>query len=117
MIKRVIFGIFIGNVLGLICILGATLRAYDSLEFWYLLSFWFNRFLMGFVISLMPMELILPKKLIRGFVVGLLVSFAFYSATNFVDLTGFIVGGFYGLIIELALHYLFIKRKNVQKDQ
>jgi len=31
-----------------------------------------------------------------------LISFAFYSATEFLDLTGFLVGAVYGIIIEFV---------------
>jgi hypothetical protein len=38
-------------------------------------------------------------------VLGALVSFAFYSATEFLDLMGFMAGLVYGCIIEAALFY------------
>jgi hypothetical protein len=44
-------------------------------------------------------------------VVGLFVSFAFYSATEFYDLLGFLVGAIYGLIIEFVLYKLENKKE------
>lgn len=114
--KRLILGLVLGSVLGVICILGANLRSPEPLENWYMFAFWFNRFLMGFVFSLLPSNISLTKKIIRGVLVGLLVSFAFYSATNFYDLPGFIVGGLYGVIIELVFHFVFMSKENVQEN-
>jgi hypothetical protein len=57
---------------------------------------------MGFVIGLLGTELPLSKRLVRGAVIGLLISFTFYSATEFYDLLGFLVGAAYGLIIEFV---------------
>jgi hypothetical protein len=38
----------------------------------------------------------------RGALLGLLVSFAFYSSTGFEDVIGFIAGIVYGIIIEFV---------------
>ena len=113
MIKKIIMGLILGSILGVICILGVNLRSSESLDGWYLFAFWFNRFLMGFVFALLPVNISLLKKIIRGILVGILVSFAFYSATNYNDFMGFIVGGLYGVIIELVFHYTSIGKKNV----
>lgn len=100
--KRVLVGLITGALLGIVCIVGASLRSSGELSTTFLFAFWYNRVLMGLVISLfvvIPMK----KALIRGFIVGLLVSFAFYSATGFQDLIGFLVGSVYGVIIEYVL--------------
>jgi predicted benzoate:H+ symporter BenE len=81
----------------------------ERLSFSYLLSFWFNRVLIGLFIGLLPASLSLPKSLIIGLLAGIFISFAFYSATEFLDLTGFLVGGIYGIIIEYVTY--IIKRK------
>jgi len=112
-IKKIALGLILGSVLGVICIVGANLRTAETLDSWYLFAFWFNRFLMGFVFAMLPTNISLLKKIFRGILVGLLVSFAFYSATNFNDLMGFIVGGLYGVIIEVVFHYTSIGKKNV----
>ena len=111
MVKRIIYGLIMGSILGLICIFGAQIRASENLDTWYLFAFWFNRFLMGFVFALLPLNIALKTKIIRGMIIGVLISFAFYSATNYQDFLGFIVGGLYGLILESCFHYLYKSSK------
>ncbi|MFH0766937.1 MAG: hypothetical protein ABII85_04370 [Bacillota bacterium] len=98
--KRILISLITGALLGIICIIGAQLRTQEHLENLYLFSFWFNRLLMGLVIGLANKCFTLPKALSRGVLIGAFVSFAFYSATGFADITGFIVGILYGAIIE-----------------
>ncbi len=107
--KRMIVALLAGALLGVVCILGASLRYQGSLEVSYLFAFWFNRLLMGFVIGVIDWPISLSKRLARGAIVGLFVSFAFYSATDFMDLTGFLVGAVYGVIIEYVT-FRFAKR-------
>ncbi len=89
-----------GAILGIFCIIGAEVRYSGSLETSYLFSFWFNRLIMGMFIGLIVWKISLPKRLLRGLIVGLFISFAFYSSTDFFDTTGFLAGGVYGIIIE-----------------
>jgi len=42
----------------------------------------------------------MPKLLARGAVLGLIISFAFYSSTGFADVVSFLAGIVYGVIIE-----------------
>ena len=98
--KRMKVCIVTGAILGVVCILGAWVRSGFEQEAVYLLAFWYNRLLMGVVIGLAVEELELPRLIFRGAVLGLLVSLAFYSATNFHDPVGFLAGIFYGIIIE-----------------
>ena len=66
----------------------------------YLFSFWFNRLLLGIVIGLiMPLKDV-RLALLRGVILGLIISFGFYSATDYNDLLGFLVGAVYGAVIE-----------------
>lgn len=102
MSKRLLISLIGGAVLGVVCILGAQLRFNGSLSTIYLFSFWFNRVLIGLVIGVISTKTSLSKRLIRGAILGLIVSFAFYSSTNFLDLPGFLVGALYGIIIEYA---------------
>ncbi len=104
MSKRLKVTLVAGAILGVFCIIGASLRYPESIENWYLFAFWFNRLLMGLVIGLLSFNKSIKYILIRGFIVGLIVSFAFYSATNYLDLPGFLVGGVYGMIIEFAAY-------------
>lgn len=100
--KRLLVGAITGVILGVVCIVGANLRYNGTLANDYLFAFWFNRVLMGLFIGLL-VPLKNPFHLIaRGLVVGLFISFAFYSATSFLDTTGFLVGAVYGIIIEFV---------------
>ena len=107
--KRLIATFITGSILGVFCIIGAQLRSNGALEIDYLFSFWFNRLVMGLFIGLITWKISLPKRLIRGLIVGLFISFAFYSATSFSDTTGFLAGGVYGIIIEYV-GYRFEKK-------
>ena len=98
--KRLIGTIITGAILGIFCIIGAQARFDGSLETSYLFSFWFNRLIMGMFIGLIVWNISLPMRLLRGLIIGLFISFAFYSSTSFLDSTGFLAGGVYGVIIE-----------------
>lgn len=111
--KRLIISIITGSILGVFCIIGATLRSTETLSTAYLFSFWFNRVILGLVIGLLGIKLTLPKRLIRGLLLGLLVSFAFYSSTEFSDLMGFLAGGIYGIIIEFVAYKFESNKKNI----
>ena len=108
--KRLIISLITGALLGVVCIIGAQLRSGFERETIYLFAFWFNRLLLGLVLGLLQ-SIPLKKALLRGLLVGLVISFSFYSATGFDDLMGFIAGIFYGIIIE---YVAFIFNKNNQ---
>ncbi len=103
--QRLVFGLGLGAILGIVCILGASLRMPGELSAIYLFSFWFNRLLMGLVIGLFSKPKTITIGLLRGVLLGAFVSFAFYSATEFRDLMGFLAGVVYGIIIETTLFY------------
>jgi hypothetical protein len=108
--KRMKVSIASGAILGVVCIIGAWSRSGIEQDAYYFFAFWYNRLLMGVVIGLAGGDLGLPKAIYRGAALGLLVSFAFYSTTGFYDLTGFLVGIIYGIIIEYAaIRYTGIK--------
>jgi len=92
--------IITGAALGVICIIGAQVRSGFERDAVYLFSFWFNRLLMGIVIGLAWSKLNTMQAIARGAILGLLVSFAFYSSTGFADIIGFVAGIVYGVIIE-----------------
>jgi len=104
-----------GAILGIFCILGAKVRYDNTLANWYLFAFWFNRVLIGLVIGLVAWETNLYIRLVRGLLLGLLVSFAFYSSTNYLDLVGFLAGGIYGIIIEYVGYLL--RKKPLKEKQ
>lgn len=98
--KRINVCIASGAVLGLICIAGAMIRSGFEKDSMYLFAFWYNRLLMGVVIGLAGRIRERSKAIGRGALLGLLVSFAFYSSTAFDDGIGFLAGIVYGVIIE-----------------
>lgn len=98
--RRMIVSLAAGALLGVVCIVGASARSGFGLEVTYLFAFWYNRLLMGFVIGLLDSSPGLPGVFYRGALIGLLVSFAFYSSIGFGDPVGFIAGIIYGAIIE-----------------
>ncbi len=106
MTKRMKVSLISGAILGVICIVGASIRAGSILDAVFLFAFWYNRVLMGAVIGLLDSSIGAPKVYYRGALIGLLVSFAFYSSIGFGDPVGFIAGIIYGVIIEYcALKY------------
>jgi len=110
--KRLLVGILLGAILGVVCIVGASIRSEEAISRSYLFAFWYNRVIIGLVIGLMPKDT-LKRMLVKGAVLGFVVSFAFYSSTEFNDLVGFIAGIVYGVIIAGVLSY-FIDNKQVE---
>jgi len=101
--KRLSIAIITGIILGIFCIIGVGYRFGFTGNELFLFATWFNRLLMGLVIGLAgSLKLIKGKfnPLLRGILLGLIVSFSFYVATDFRDLTGFIAGIVYGIIID-----------------
>ena len=100
--KRMKVSLLAGAALGVVCIIGALIRSGGSSGAGFLFALWFNRLLMGMVIGLMEDIKETPRLILRGAVIGLLVSFAFYSTDGFGDAVSFLAGIVYGVIIELA---------------
>jgi hypothetical protein len=109
--RRMLVCIIMGALLGVICIIGAQLRSGFERDAVDLFSFWFNRLLLGIVIGLAWGKLNTLQSIGRGAILGLLVSFAFYSSTGFEDAIGFIAGIVYGVIIEYTALRLGNKAK------
>jgi hypothetical protein len=109
--KRLIFGMLLGAILGVVCIVGAQLRMPGELTPIYLFAFWFNRVVMGMMIGLSSRPKAIVVGIVRGIFFGAFVSFAFYSATAFSDLMGFLAGVVYGVIIETVLFVLVESKK------
>ena len=104
--KRMKVCITSGAVLGVFCIVGAFVRSGYQSEAYYLFALWYNRLLMGLLIGLAGGNLGWPKVIGRGALFGLIVSFAFYSSTGFIDVVSFLAGILYGIIIEyIAFKY------------
>lgn len=104
--KRMKISLITGAILGVVCIIGASVRSGFETEAYWLFALWYNRLLMGLVIGLPWGDIGLAKAVARGAILGLIVSFAFYSATGFGDIVSFLAGIIYGMIIEyLAFRY------------
>ena len=98
--KRLLNAIIAGAILGVFCIIGAYYRSGNTATYGELFSLWYNRIIIGLVIGAPWMKTTKIKTLLRGALLGLLVSFAFYSYTGFQDHISFAAGIIYGLIIE-----------------
>lgn len=92
-----------GALLGLICVAGAYIRSGFTASPEFVLSLWYNRLIIGLVVGAPWTITSRIKALLRGALVGLLVSFAFYSSTGFVDHISFVMGILYGVILEAWL--------------
>jgi len=108
--KRLVIGLIMGAILGVFCIVGAQVRSGFEIELVYLFAFWYNRLMIGFVIGIASSHKDLKIVLIRGALIGLLISFSFYAATGFDDVVGFIAGIVYGVIIEFVA-YKWLKKQ------
>ena len=108
--KRLLVGLISGAVLGVICIVGASLRSSETLSNTYLFAFWYNRLMIGLVIGLLQKNT-LKIYVLKGVVIGILISIAFYSSTNFQDVVGFIAGIVYGAIIPLVIYFAIDYKK------
>ena len=101
--RRMKIALIGGALLGLICVAGAYIRSGMSASPEFVFSLWYNRVIIGLAIGAPWPTVPRNKALIRGAVLGLLVSFAFYSSTGFQDPVSFIAGIVYGVILEAWL--------------
>jgi len=76
---------------------------------------WYNRLLMGIVIGLVADKRRITVVL-RGAVLGLLISLAFFISTEFRDPVGFIAGIGYGIIIDYVATNYSHKVLNFKSD-
>ncbi len=98
--KRMKICIALGAILGVVCIIGASIRSGFESDVSFLFALWYNRLIMGIMIGLASRSGDLLKAAGRGALFGLLVSFAFYASTGFNDMVSFLAGIIYGMIIE-----------------
>lgn len=100
MTKRLKHALVLGGILGIACVIGAYVRSGGEADPNFVFSLWYNRVIIGLVIGApWPMKSRLPS-LVRGGILGLLVSFAFFATSGFQDPISFIAGIVYGVIIE-----------------
>ena len=98
--KRMIQSLIGGALLGVVCVIGAEVRSGFTASPYFILALWYNRVIIGLTIGAPWPNTNRNQALLRGALIGLMVSFAFYSATNFQDPVSFIAGIAYGAILE-----------------
>jgi len=98
--KRMRVSLIGGALLGLICVAGAYIRSGFTASPNFVFSLWYNRVIIGLVIGAPWKKKEKIKVFIRGGILGLLVSFAFYASTGFQDPVSFVAGVVYGVILE-----------------
>lgn len=103
--KRLIESLIGGVLLGLVCVVGASVRSGFTASPTFIFSLWYNRVILGLALGAPWPKPTRTFALVRGAVFGLLVSFAFYSSTGFSDPISFIAGVVYGVILEGWLSY------------
>jgi hypothetical protein len=95
-----------GAALGVICIIGAGLRFGYEGNLTLIFALWYNRVLMGFLVGLsgdLQISTGKENQYLRGFILGLLVSAAYFFTSGMTDWVSFLAGGVYGLIIEVVI--------------
>lgn len=101
--QRMIESLIGGVLLGLVCVVGASVRSGFTASPTFIFSLWYNRVILGLVIGAPWEKSTRLISLARGALFGLLVSFAFYSSTGFSDPISFVAGVIYGVILEFWL--------------
>lgn len=103
MTKRILISTTTGALLGIFCIIGVGVRT-DFEDTWFLFAMWWNRVVMGVVFGVMSDEFkFLNNKwnfLIRGALVGGIISSAIFITSEFRDIPAFFAGVVYGVIID-----------------
>ena len=102
--KRMKVSLIGGALLGLICVAGAYIRSGFTSSPVFVFSLWYNRVIIGLAVGAPWGEKDKKMSLIRGALLGFLISFAFYSSTGFEDPISFVAGIVYGVILELWLN-------------
>jgi uncharacterized membrane protein len=98
--KRLKEALIGGALLGIICVVGAYVRSGSTASPGFVFSLWYNRVVIGLAVGAPWKATSRTKALLRGALLGLLVSFAFYSSTGFQDHISFVAGIVYGAILE-----------------
>lgn len=108
--KRLSISVIVGALLGVLCIIGVGSRIPGGylLNIVFLIGMWYNRVIMGLLIGLAGDIQILKSEnisnlgnaILRGLILGLLVSSAIFLSTEFRDLLAFFAGIVYGIVID-----------------
>ncbi|NLW89461.1 MAG: hypothetical protein GXY43_07065 [Clostridiaceae bacterium] len=108
--KRLIVSLVCGAILGVFCIIGASIRFEGQADWMNLFSLWYNRLLMGLLIGMcVPCDKLISA-IGRGALLGLAVSFAFFATTGFTDIVSFLAGVVYGMIIEVVTYRIGLSK-------
>jgi len=115
---RTLISTGLGVILGIFCILGVSQRLPVSPEpnaSIYLLGAWYNRLIMGIMIGLagelhfLSDKYRITESMIRGVVIGAIISVSFSFLQQKFTLTYFFAGITYGLIIDSVTTWLVPK--------
>jgi hypothetical protein len=104
--KRLILALGSGAVLGIVCIVGASVRLGWAGNQLLIMSLWYNRLVMGLMIGLAAdLEIMHGKNnwILRGALIGLVISAAYFLTAGAGDWISFLIGSVYGIIIEFVL--------------
>ena len=108
--KRLLIALGLGALLGGLCIVGVGNRVGFAGNGWFLFSIWYNRLLMGLLIGLAgEITLLRARKaniVLRGLLLGTLVTLASALSTDFRDVASFYAGIVYGVIIDTVASWL-----------
>ena len=103
--KRLKTALISGALLGIFCIAGVGLRLGFVGNELFLFATWYNRLIMGLVIGLAGGITLIKGKynpLVRGLLLGTMVSLALFLSTEMRDPLGFMAGVVYGPIIDIV---------------
>ena len=99
--KRLPLALLTSAILGVFCIIGVSIRL--GVNELFLISTFVNRLIIGLVIGLAPYYKIKSTTnniVLRGALLGFIISGSLYLSTNFIDTPGFFAGIVYGMIID-----------------
>ncbi len=102
---RVLIAVVTGALLGILCIVGVGTRIGFEGNEMFLFAMWYNRVVMGLLIGLAHDVKIIESErnfLVRGFLLGLVVTLAITFTSEFRDWPSFFAGLAYGPIIDWA---------------
>lgn len=102
--RRMKISLIGGVLLGIVCVVGAYVRSNFTASPVFVFSLWYNRVIIGLAVGAPWSDEGKTKNILRGALLGLLVSFAFYSSTGFADPISFVAGIVYGAILEAWLN-------------
>ncbi|WP_070364467.1 hypothetical protein [Halodesulfurarchaeum formicicum] len=101
--RRLAIGVLTGAFLGLFCIVGVGTRIGFAGNELFLFAMWYNRVVMGLVIGLAGGLVLVESRynvLLRGLLLGLVVTAAIAFTSEFRDWPSFFAGLVYGPIID-----------------